>query len=219
MSGPTGSTTLSHPFVQTDPERASCVNKTDSNNAENETRGIDAAGSGFRSVIRHKLTDRSWCLLRRRARREPMGRNRCGRRMGHRRVRNIDFTVNLIYPLLSRCLVSRRTRKKKKPRPINKVLSSRLSPGQHLQTAVVLLHETIGSISQGVFRGFLTIPKPFVMEFNTHKRAEKQWDGVNVDDKQRANKINVLGNTRGSSCREWEDTIDITLMSLRVSLA
>lgn len=157
MSGPTGFTTLSHPFVQTDPERASCVNKTDSNNAENETRGIDAAGSGFRSVIRLKLTDRSWCLLRRRARREPMGRNRCGRRMGHRRVRNIDFTVNLIYPLLSRCPVSRRTRKKK-PRPINKVLSSRLSPGQHLQTAVVLLHETIGSISQGVFRGFLTIP-------------------------------------------------------------
>lgn len=114
MSGPTGSTTLSRPFVQTDPERASCVNKTDSNNAENETRGIDAAGSGFRSVIRLKLTDRSWCLLRRRARREPMGRNRCGRRMGHRRVRNIDFTVNLIYPLLSRCPVSRRTRKKKK---------------------------------------------------------------------------------------------------------
>lgn len=36
-----------------------------------------------------------------------MRRNRCGKRMGHRRVRKIDFTVNLIYPLFSRCPVSR----------------------------------------------------------------------------------------------------------------
>lgn len=211
MSGPTGFTTLSHPFVQTDPERASCVNKTDSNNAENETRGIDAAGSGFRSVIRLKLTDRSWCLLRRRAGREPMGRNRCGRRMGHRRVRNIDFTVNLIYPLLSRCPVSRRTRKKKPPAHKQSPVFPSLSGSAPSDRCCALTRDNRINISGCVQR---ISDNP-----NTHKRAEKQWDGVNVDDKQRANKINVLGNTRGSWCREWEDTIDITLMSLRVSLA
>lgn len=36
-----------------------------------------------------------------------MKRNRCGPRMGHRRARKIDFTVNLIDLLFSRCSVSR----------------------------------------------------------------------------------------------------------------
>lgn len=116
---------------------------------------------------------------------ELMRRNKCGKRMRHRRVRKIDFTVNLIYPLFSRCPVSRGHIK-----PAHKqVLSFCVFGSTPSNNSCALTENNRVNIS-----GFLPIQNHLLWSSigARHKRTEKQWPGLiikvdihyNCDEKQ-----------------------------------
>lgn len=95
------------PYVQIDPEHTSCENKNGRNNAEMKQKVIYL-------VFLQMLASQSWWsrLNSVTGTNVQMGaglmkRNSYGKRMGHRRVRKIDFAVNLIYQLFWRCPISR----------------------------------------------------------------------------------------------------------------
>lgn len=95
-----------------------------------------------------------------------MKRNRWGKRMGHRRVRKIDFTVNLIYPLFSRCPVS--------IKPAHKQVSSSCIFGSTPSNHCCALTGNNRINISGCVQRISDYPKSFVMEFNGCS-TQKNW--------------------------------------------
>lgn len=102
-----------------------------------------------------------------------MKRSRCGKRMGHRRVRKIDFTVNLIYLLFSRCPVSIKPAHKQ-------VLSSSIFGSTPSNHCCALTGNTRINIS-GWVQTISDYPKSFVMEFNRCS-TQKNWKTMSRSD-------------------------------------
>lgn len=88
------------------------------------------------------------------------------KRMGHRRVRKIDFTVNLIYPLFSRCPVS--------IKPAHKQVSSSCIFGSTPSNHCCALTGNNRINISGCVQRISDYPKSFVMEFNGCS-TQKQW--------------------------------------------